>query len=146
VSFLAIFSLIGGAIYGLYRLFDPAAFFDKATGRQVVEAIRSGKLQPNSQGAITLPSRMAGITHNGQVFVTRKQDGLLLVYFPLWDSINAGGMLYSSRPLSAKEKRKGEYEEPGRPYYEVAINQQGLTPVQIQQDYGDGWYDVIYRF
>ena len=104
------FRIVGAALAVLVlstgcqkKAVPPAESTDYATDRDaVVGAIKSGQIQPDSNGVAALPTQWQYSSMNGQIYVGKDTTAGMLVVFPL---MKASGrlecMLYADNPIPA---------------------------------------------
>src|SRR5262249_41434820 len=87
--------------------------FHRAQARRIVASVKNGKLRPDANGRISLPSSQVSTTIDGRVYVMRRQTGLLMVLFPTWQGkgFNLRGYLFCSRSLHQGDIHKDFYAQ-----------------------------------
>jgi hypothetical protein len=95
----------GLAVYRHYRGSQERDTFRKEPFNVVSQRVVNRALVPDANGAATLPPDLASTVPGGKVYVTQRENGLLLVLFPtsVDEKNNLRGYLFSSRPLIASD-------------------------------------------
>lgn len=111
---------------------------DLTQARQVFYEVQRKKLVPGAAGQVTLPAAYSTLTRDGRIYVTRKDD-LLLVLFPTWrgKGTNVTGYLWCNRPLVTDDFKPDAYGEsstievwgPG-PWTDMAPPRQSLLSLE----------------
>jgi hypothetical protein len=134
----------------LYQFFTSPVLrevpFRKEEAQKIVTGVRNGTLSADRTGRIILPPSLASTTKDGKVYVTHKENGLLLILFPTWQGkgANMHGYLFSSRPLTETEKKQGVI-------YLAYLAQPYANPkpdppmgVILEREVSTNWYYVSY--
>ena len=88
--------------------------FSTRTAARVARAVVSGGIYEDRRGVYRLPPGWGGLTVDGNAYVTRKSDGLVLIMFPTWRGKGGEcvGYLYSSRPITERDIHRGDPTHP----------------------------------
>jgi len=102
----------------------------------VIQKVIKLELLPDDQGMLFLPPELVPISRHGKVYVTKKEDGLVLIAFRTWvgKGHNMRGYLYSSRSLTARETE--------RDYYGNETVRVGPTELVLTKKWDENWYSV----
>lgn len=131
-------TLIFGMIAASFGCSNATADFE-----DVVQKVKEGSLKPNKDGVIVVPIKSAEGVVNNEIFVEKRNDGLLLVLFPTktgrGDDLE--GFLYCSRELRPSDYYTVNWGEGGvHKHIDVAtrylLTVERLTP---------NWYSVSRR-
>ncbi len=105
---------------------------DQTQAKLVFEQVQRGELVPDATGRIALTGTQASLTRDGNIYVTRKGD-LLMVLFPTWRGRGADvrGYLWCNRSLKAADVEK-DYWENRRPAVKIQLPSFGGQPFSDQ--------------
>ena len=129
-------ALLGAALFWFVKSPWRDAFIDspldQAQAKIVFDQVQRGELLPDFAGRVTLPATHSSLTRDGRIYVTRKDD-LLMVLFPTARGRGADvrGYLWCSRLLKAKDVEK-DYWENQRPAVTINLPSFGEQPFSDQ--------------
>jgi hypothetical protein len=104
VAVLACFFILRSPLLDLWSMMRRVPF-KQAECERIVRLIETGRLVPDPEGQVVLPTGMSSATIRGRVYVTRKSRERLYVLFPMWKDKGADleGYLYSSQRLTSSD-------------------------------------------
>ncbi len=109
----------------------------------IIAELAGGKLNGDDHGRIDLSSASPSLTPHDEIFLTRRDDGSFLVFFPNYYAKGPAiaGLMYSSRPLTPRDI----YELPmGVEFNQPLIRIGPWKRLVINQKIDEHWYKVSY--
>ena len=147
--------LIGGIYIALFLVTQAHQMpFRRGEFDRVVHDIESGRLVPNADGIVDLPTTSRSLTDDGLTYVTRLADGTHLELLVVWrgKGSNLRGYLHCGRPLTTRDLIR--LAAPSGPASVTVVGPRVPSPgspalseplqVDLEQQVAPSWYRVSY--